>query len=360
MDQTPSGLSMIRPLIGIKKWGWSVALATMVVVSAAAPSRALSQSKDDTLRQLLKYTDTGDPKVFDSLENTWIERFFDRGKLPGVSESAQWLCRWYQESDEYRRRLAEAPYTSFYISILERDNFAVLRTCLQATLRGSSFGEFKRHGRINEDEDACNFVILACPRRFEAEKIDKILEFIGLKEGETIADIGAGFGFHAAIFSEIVGSSGWVYAVDPNDYAVKTLGEYVETNGITNLEVMEPVIGDPFWPERGVDYGVPPGSADKAFLMVVLEELLRLGPPFWREELVAGVSMGLKTGGELVICEKGEKHGKIKMLTRQDFIDIFTLNGFEYLATLPVMKELYCLKFVKIEEAPRIEISPHP
>jgi len=148
--------------------------------------------------------------------------------------------------------------------------------------------------------------------------------------------------------------------VDTNSYAVETLREYVETNGITNLETMELAAGDPFWPERGVDYGVPPGSADRAFLMVVLEELLRLGPPFWREELVAGVSMGLKTGGELVICEKRGKHGKIRRLTCQDFVDIFTINGFEYQAFLPVMKELYCLKFVKIEEAPRIDISPHP
>ena len=47
-------------------------------------------------------------------------------------------------------------------------------------------------------------------------KPDQIIDVIGLKSGQTIADIGAGGGYFTLRFAEVVGRKGKVYAIDKN------------------------------------------------------------------------------------------------------------------------------------------------
>ena len=66
-------------------------------------------------------------------------------------------------------------------------------------------------------------------------KPDQIIKAIGLKPGQTIADIGAGGGYFSLRFAEIVGEEGKVYAVDTNPKFLKFIQSCAEEKGIGNI-----------------------------------------------------------------------------------------------------------------------------
>ncbi len=52
------------------------------------------------------------------------------------------------------------------------------------------------------------------PERIESEKPEELLDLLGIKEGDVVADIGAGAGFFSLRAAERVGRTGKVLAVD--------------------------------------------------------------------------------------------------------------------------------------------------
>ena len=50
----------------------------------------------------------------------------------------------------------------------------------------------------------------------EARKPTEVLAFYGVKQGDKVADLWAGRGYYTAILSQVVGSNGLVYTVNPN------------------------------------------------------------------------------------------------------------------------------------------------
>ena len=84
-------------------------------------------------------------------------------------------------------------------------------------------------------------------------KPDRVLEALGLKKGQVIADIGSGGGYFSFRFCEMVGRGGKVYAVDTNDGFLKYIQTQAEKKGVDNL-VTVPVTEDRIdLPKDGLD-----------------------------------------------------------------------------------------------------------
>ncbi len=64
---------------------------------------------------------------------------------------------------------------------------------------------------------------------------EKLMDAIGLKEGMTIADIGAGRGRMTVFFSLRVGNTGKVYANDIDKDALEYLENRCRNNNMTNV-----------------------------------------------------------------------------------------------------------------------------
>src|SRR5476651_359136 len=52
------------------------------------------------------------------------------------------------------------------------------------------------------------------PEREREEKVSKLMPALDVKQGDVVADLGAGSGFHTVKLSKLVGDKGKVYAVD--------------------------------------------------------------------------------------------------------------------------------------------------
>ena len=73
---------------------------------------------------------------------------------------------------------------------------------------------------------------------------EKILENLNICAGQTILDAGCGNGYMAKKFSELVGKTGKIYALDPDKQSIAKLKKEVE---MTNIEAF---VGDITKPTR--------------------------------------------------------------------------------------------------------------
>jgi cyclopropane fatty-acyl-phospholipid synthase-like methyltransferase len=80
-------------------------------------------------------------------------------------------------------------------------------------------------------------------------KPDQILEALDLKQGQKVADIGAGGGYFAQRFAQAVGLRGRVYAVDTDLEKLAFIEQNVKEKGLTNLEAVS-VKGGLVLPEK--------------------------------------------------------------------------------------------------------------
>ncbi len=116
--------------------------------------------------------------------------------------------------------------------------------------QSSSLGT-ERQTELVDPRDAAWFYR---PERTESEKPEELLDLLGIKEGDVVADIGAGVGFFSLRAAERVGPTGKVLAVDVQQEMIDGLEMMIERFGHENIV---PILGnfdDPKLPANSVDH----------------------------------------------------------------------------------------------------------
>lgn len=70
-------------------------------------------------------------------------------------------------------------------------------------------------------------------------KGETVLRELGVKKGQEILDFGCGSGTYTQIASKIVGNEGKIYALDNDKESLKELTEKIQTQNITNIEIIK-------------------------------------------------------------------------------------------------------------------------
>lgn len=130
--------------------------------------------------------------------------------------------------------------------------------------------------------------------RFETESRevfahrDEIVKAAGVKEGDVVADIGAGTGLFTMLFAKKVGASGKVLAVDIATPFLANIHQRAEAAGLKNIETV-------LCTDRNAR--IPRESADVAFICDTYHHF-----EFPRSTM-ASIHWGLKPGGTLVLID---------------------------------------------------------
>ena len=117
---------------------------------------------------------------------------------------------------------------------------------------------------------------------------EKLMDAIGLKEGMTIADIGAGRGRLTVFFSVRVGETGKVFANEIDKTALEYLKDRCKRNNMNNVTTFLGTLDDPL---------LPVGQADIAFMIMTYHHLAK------PVEMMKNTIPCLKKDGVLVIVE---------------------------------------------------------
>lgn len=122
----------------------------------------------------------------------------------------------------------------------------------------------------------------------ERDKVDEagqIARLLGLAPGMSVADLGAGSGYHTVRLAKILGPQGRVFAQDVIPKYLAGLETRVRREGLANVTVS---LGEPHDPR------LPPASLDAAILVHMYHEI---GRPFaFLHNLVPALKPGAKVG----------------------------------------------------------------
>ena len=124
--------------------------------------------------------------------------------------------------------------------------------------------------------------------RVAEEMPDEMLAAMGLEDGDVVADIGVGSGFHTRRMARLVAPTGTIYAVDIQPEMLEILRGYVEEEGLTGIVPVLSEFDDPKLPE---------GEIDWILLVDVYHEFSN------HEAMLAKMRQALKPDGRVALVE---------------------------------------------------------
>jgi ubiquinone/menaquinone biosynthesis C-methylase UbiE len=125
--------------------------------------------------------------------------------------------------------------------------------------------------------------------RNQQQPPEKLIEAIGLKEGMTVADIGAGRGRVTVFLAKKVGKKGMVFANDIDTSVLDYLRDRCKKNSISNVKTIVGSTDDPLLPKEQVD------------LALIIDTFHHLEKPV---EMMRNTKSCLKKNGILVIVDR--------------------------------------------------------
>lgn len=138
--------------------------------------------------------------------------------------------------------------------------------------------------------------------RDKAGEADNVIRALGIRPGQTVADIGAGSGYYTMRISPVVGANGVVIAQDIMPRYLNQLKSRVRKAGLKNVRFVVGSAADP---------KLPKASVDVALLIHMYHEIAQ---PY---ELLYRLRSSLKPNGQVAIVDldrPSEQHGMPKAL----------------------------------------------
>lgn len=124
--------------------------------------------------------------------------------------------------------------------------------------------------------------------RVDEEQPERVLDAMGLRPGDVVADVGCGSGYYARRMARRVRPGGKVYCEDIQPEMLDVMRRRAAAEGATGIEA---VLGSP------TDPRLPPGVVDWVLIADVYHEM---SDP---EPMLAGVRRALAPGGQVALLE---------------------------------------------------------
>ena len=172
--------------------------------------------------------------------------------------------------------------------------------------------------------------------REKEENVSNLIQNMRIKSNDTIADIGAGSGYHAFRMAPLA-KKGLVYAVDIQVEMLMAIEKSKESSKIRNIET---ILGS----EKSVF--LAKSSVDKILMVDVYHEFN------FPVEMIASMKKALKPSGQLFLIEyRGEDPGvpikKIHKMTKKQAVKEMEVAGFKLKENIDNLPWQHCMVFVE-------------
>ena len=134
--------------------------------------------------------------------------------------------------------------------------------------------------------------MLESPDRASYQMLDRVIESLCRKEGNAIADIGAGSGYFTVLFSKRAGKNGKVFACDIEKGMIDYIEKRIKNENLKNVVPILCKPDDPMLPQSSVD------------LIFICDTYHHIGK---RGDYLTLLKKYLKPGGRLTIVDY-QKH----------------------------------------------------
>ena len=174
--------------------------------------------------------------------------------------------------------------------------------------------------------------------REKEEEPAKLLKALDLKPGLTVADVGAGTGFHAFRIAPLVGPAGKVLAVDVQPEMVALIEARAKKEKVENVVAVKCTEADP---------KLPAGEVDLILLVDVYHELE------FPHEVATKMVAALKPGGRIAFVEFRREDAAVpiklvhKMSERQVILEMAEFPELEHTKTIAGLPWQHIVVFTK-------------
>jgi SAM-dependent methyltransferase len=171
--------------------------------------------------------------------------------------------------------------------------------------------------------------IFESPGREDRLQINRVMDLLGVTQGKSVADIGAGSGWFTVRAAKRVGAPGTVYAVDINPEAIHYIGERAKKEQLENIK---PILSKPDDPL------LPAASVDAVLMLKTYHEIAR--PIVLMQNLLPALRPGAKVGvidrngngedhgiGKQIVINEAKKAG-YKLVDQYDFVKADKMDYF--------------------------------
>jgi ubiquinone/menaquinone biosynthesis C-methylase UbiE len=168
-----------------------------------------------------------------------------------------------------------------------------------------------------------------------------IVDATGIRQGMSVADIGAGTGLFTRLFAQKVGPEGRVFAVDISKSFVENI---LRSAGEFDLDNVTGVVNS------DKDTMLPPASIDLAFLVDTYHHFE------YPASMLSSIHQSLKANGRLVVIDfrRDPQHSSRWVMShvragKALVIDEITRAGFRLIDDKPLLKTNYYLVFSRLQ-----------
>jgi cyclopropane fatty-acyl-phospholipid synthase-like methyltransferase len=188
--------------------------------------------------------------------------------------------------------------------------------------------------KLHQDSKAY-IALLEDPARDAYQKPHEVLMALGLKDGERIADIGAGSGYFSLRFAQHVDAGGLVLAVDINPDMIVHLNRRIRDSRIENIRTILASAEDPL---------LAPSSVDKIFICDTWHHIQN------HAEYLEVLKKALKPGGQVIIIDFQRRPTPVgppaeMRVAREDVVSGFEQSGFRLSKEHTFLPHQYFLVF---------------
>ena len=175
--------------------------------------------------------------------------------------------------------------------------------------------------------------------RFDREKeenVSTLIKNMKIKFNDTIADIGAGSGYHVFRLAPLA-KKGLIYAVDIQSEMLMAIEKTKESRKIRNIES---ILGN----EKSVH--LPNNSVDKILMVDVYHEFN------FPVEMIASMKNALKSNGQLFLIEYRKEDSKVPIkkihkMTEKQAVKEMEAAGFKLKENIDNLPWQHCMVFLK-------------
>jgi len=267
----------------------------------------------------------------------------------GEYSALQWLCEAKLANDAKRQEMLNDPLTRSFYHKMTADSCRVLRYYLlhkykmgNDSIRMLSDSILELSGEVGRTHRSYleDYILALNPKRPSWENTQKILDNLGIRNGEKVADIGCGSGFFTDKFSRMVGSEGKVYALELKDEHIATLQAYLDQEHIHNVDTIK----------GREDMIELPEQVDKMFMCSLYHVMYGVVADKDRDAYLKSLTKWLKPNGELIIVDNGPVddntlpyHGPY--ISRELIEYQLGFYGFKLTDYVQIIPQRYMLKF---------------
>ncbi len=174
------------------------------------------------------------------------------------------------------------------------------------------------------------------PSREREERTDLLIQNMGLKDTDSVVDLGAGTGYFSFPIAQQL-SAGKVLAIDIEPEMLKRIEQRKTVSGIQNIETVLASKTNP---------NIPADSVDVVLLVDAYHEFSQ------PREVMAAVSRGLKPGGRVILVEyRGEDRKvpikRLHKMTQQQAKKELNAVGLRWQRTDQYLPQQHVMVFTK-------------